>query len=74
MHDCSISSFLNVKSMNALVKEMKYCIMFVQNCFSIYIFCVMSSTAKKCYERIKIDKTEALINSQCMLASTLCND
>ncbi len=27
-----------------------------------------------CYERIKIDKAEALINSQCTLASTLRND
>ncbi len=27
-----------------------------------------------CYEHIKIDKTEVLINLQCTLASTLRND
>ena len=29
---------------------MKYRIMFVQSCFSIYIFCAMSSTAKRLYK------------------------
>ncbi len=32
------------------------------------------TNVSKSIRRIKIDKTEALINFQCTLASTLCND
>jgi len=42
--------FLDVKSMNASAEEMKYCIMSVQSCFLIYIFCTISSTAKRLYK------------------------
>ncbi len=36
--------------MSASAEEMKYHIMSVQSCFLIYIFCAMSSTAKRLYK------------------------
>ncbi len=39
--------------MNISVEEMKYHIMFAQSCFSIYIFCTMSSTAKRLYKEFQ---------------------
>ncbi len=53
MHDCSISSFLDVKSISISAEEMKYHIMSVQSCFLIYIFCTMSSTAKRLYKELQ---------------------
>jgi len=53
MHDCSVSSFLDVKSISISAEEMKYHIMFAQSCFSIYIFYAMSSTAKRLYKELQ---------------------
>ncbi len=53
MHNRSISSFLNVKSMSISAEKMKYHIMLVWSCFLIYIFCAMSSTAKRLYKEFQ---------------------